>query len=54
MRPLKTCRSSTRGLPWLFGKKGYSRAICLAVSQKRSFMLLREPESRSLIKINGS
>jgi hypothetical protein len=31
--PLNTRRSSTRGLPWLFGKYGSSRAICSSVSQ---------------------
>ena len=37
--PLNTRRSSTRGLPWDFGKKGSRRAICASVSQKRSLML---------------
>lgn len=32
--PLNTWRSSTRGLAWLFAKKGWSRAICASVSQK--------------------
>ena len=32
--PLKTRRSSTLGLPWLFGKNGRSRAICSSLSQK--------------------
>ena len=37
--PLDTHRSSTRGLPWDFGKKGSRRAICASVSQKRSDMV---------------
>ncbi len=54
--PLKTCRSSTRGLPWLLGKYGSSRAICSSVSQYRSLIhaLLTEPESDRASHINGS
>jgi hypothetical protein len=26
-------------LPWLLGKKGFSRAICASVSQKRLLMI---------------
>ncbi len=37
--PLRTRRSSTRGLPWDFGKQGSGRTICASVSQKRSLML---------------
>ncbi len=33
--PLRTRLSSTRGLPWLLGKKGSRRSICASVSQKR-------------------
>ena len=33
--PLSTRLSSTRGLPWLLGKKGFRRSICASVSQKR-------------------
>ncbi len=33
--PLRTRRSSTRGLPWLFGKNGLSRSICSSVSHNR-------------------
>jgi hypothetical protein len=32
---LSTGRSSTRGLPWLLGKKGFSHATCAAVSQRK-------------------
>ncbi len=54
--PLKTRRSSTRGLPWLLGKYGSRRAICSAVSQYRSiiFSLLAEPESDRDARINAS
>ena len=37
--PLRTRKSSTRGLPWLLGKNGRSRAICSSVSQKRLLIL---------------
>ena len=37
--PLNTRRSSTRGLPWLFGKNGINRAICSSVSQKRLLII---------------
>ncbi|SDE63099.1 hypothetical protein SAMN04488239_12548 [Ruegeria marina] len=33
--PFRTRRSSTRGLPWLFGKKGFRRSIWALLSQKR-------------------
>ncbi len=56
MIPLSTRRSSTLGLPWLFGKYGSSRAICSSVSQYRSltFGPLAEPESDRASHINGS
>jgi hypothetical protein len=41
--PLNTRRSSTRGMPWLFGKNGFSRSICAVVSQKR--LLITTPVS---------
>src|SRR6478735_7780831 len=44
--PLKTRRSSTRGLPWLLGKKGLRRSICASDSQKR--LLIDQVSSRSL------
>jgi hypothetical protein len=44
--PLKTRRSSTRGLPWLFGKNGFNRSICSSVSQKR--LLIITPVSSGL------
>jgi hypothetical protein len=44
--PLSTRRSSTRGLPWLLGKKGRSRSICASVSQKR--LLIITPSVRTL------
>lgn len=36
--PLRTRRSSTRGLPWGFGKKGSKRAICASSNQYRSLI----------------
>ena len=56
MIPLNTRRSSTRGLPWLFGKKGRRRSICSSVSQNKSLIssLLAEPESDLRNQINGS
>ncbi len=38
--PLRIRRSSTRGLPWLFGKNGVSRSICTSVSQKRLLIII--------------
>ena len=46
--PLSTRRSSTRGLPCLFGKNGRSRSICSSVSQNRSLIPV---SSRSLNQI---
>ena len=55
--PLSTRRSSTRGLPWDFGKQGSRRAICASDSQKRSDMFIARfsnRESRNPTEINGS
>jgi len=37
--PLSTRRSSTLGLPWLFGKNGFNLSICSSVSQKRLLII---------------
>ncbi len=37
--PLRTCRSSTRGLPRDFGKYWRSRSTCASDSQKRSLII---------------
>ena len=55
--PLITRLSSTRGLPWDFGKKGSSLAICVSLSQYRSLMSslrFRSRESRGAAEINAS
>jgi hypothetical protein len=55
--PDSTRLSSTRGLPWDFGKKGSRRAICVSVSQKRSLtsplQFFWSNDSEVQIKING-
>ena len=55
--PLNKRRSSTRGLPWDWGKQDSGRAICAQVSRKRSDMFtarLRTRDPRHPTGVNGS